>query len=475
MAKPSSYHSPTTHLHHNKQLGMTSVLFLIVSALYFLDALTKSMTMVHTATTTTSNSDCMVNLDENHILFNVPQRTDPHKSSSSAAAAAAPTSRTNIPSNMTGTTTTTITSTSSTSFSTSPHHHETSRRGLYNSPVRFIFFIGLEGTGHHLLKGIVSQSPAVDRLRQLHVHYELTTQLQEALHHEKRKNGLFNVHCQPDQDKINTTEIQGRVVDVLRQIHQRVLTTKQDGTLLTHNDDGVIIQQQQQRPQQPRRTDDRGFTHPSRLTALPINTLQASTSSGEMSYPNYHGDCRKLNFPNMDLWYHACRAAQVDCQHVYIFRDPYAILKSTTVHRDHNGKHKLAAIHLYTSLQTVILAQLMTWPDRTLGCMGMLDGNNHYNHSHNTDDDDDDDEPVPVVDWWETIRIIFGWKNRTSFDHHVKKKFFKPRHAMTPQQRHELVPPTLQPYMDSWMRIHDKTIRLCHKQARQNQDLLMAF
>ncbi|KAG7345698.1 hypothetical protein IV203_033229 [Nitzschia inconspicua] len=461
MAKPSSCYRSNTHLHH-KQFGTTSVLFFIVSALYFLDALTKSMTLIHTATTTTTtNNECMVNLDQDHILFNVPQRTDPHKLSSSAATAAAPpTSRTNVPSNMTGTTT----KSSSSSFSTSPYHHEESKRGLYNSPVRFIFFIGLEGTGHHLLKGIVSQSPAVDRLRQLHVHYDLTTQLQEALHHEKHKNGLFNVHCQPNQDKINATEIQGRVIDVLRQIHQRVLT-KQDEIL--PNNDGVV---------KPRRTDDRGFTIPSRITALPINTLQASTSSGEMSYPNYHGDCRKLNFPNMDLWYHACRVAQVDCQHVYIFRDPYAILKSTTVHRDHNGKHKLAAIHLYTSLQTVILAQLMTWPDRALGCMGMLndDKNKNSNHSH-TDDDEEEEEAVPVVDWWETIRVIFGWKNQTSFDHHVKKKFFKPRHAMTPEQRHELVPPTLQPYMDSWMRIHDTTIRLCQKQALQNQDLLMAF
>lgn len=398
--------------HHNRRYGAAIVLFLVVSALYFLDALTKSVTLVNT-----SMNGCMVDL-ETTALFNVPRKeqSQPVNNDDPSFNATTPT--------------------------------------LFHSPVRFVFFIGLEGTGHHLLKGIVSQSPAVDRLRQLNIHYDLTIPLQESLHHEKHKNGLFNVHCQLNQETINATEIQGRVVGLLQQINQRALMLGKDGTL----PEGTT----------PRRTDDGGFTHPSPITALPINTLQASSSSGEMSYPNYHGECRKLNFPNMDLWYQACQTARVDCQHVYIHRDPYAILKSTTVNRDHNGNHKLAAIHLYTSLQTVILAQLMSWSDQTLGCMGMLDG----------DDEDDDNNyrrRTENGDWWDTMRIIFGWKNAASFDHNVKNKFYKPRRAMSTHEKEELVPLTLQPYMDSWMRVHEQTIQLCQRQAQQNQEMMTAF
>jgi hypothetical protein len=306
---------------------------------------------------------------------------------------------------------------------------------FFNSSVRFIFFIGLEGTGHHLLKGIVSQAPAVDRLRQLEIHYDLTIPLQEALHHEKRKDGLFNAHCQTNHDRINTTATQERVVSILQQIEGRAKTIPA----------GILPV-----GEKPRHADDIGYTHPAPFTTIPINTLQASSSSGEMSYPNYHGDCRKLNFPNMDLWYASCRKAQVDCHHIYLWRDPYAILKSTTVNRDHNSNHKLGAIHLYTSLQTVIQAQLATHHDKTLGCMGMLDAKDE--------------------NWWETMRLVFGWKNTTSFYKNTKLQFYKPRRRpMTFAEQQELVPPELQVYMDSWERIHEQTNALCQQQVQQNR------
>lgn len=150
----------------------------------------------------------------------------------------------------------------------------------------------------------------------------------------------------------------------------------------------------------------------------------------KMSYPNYHGDCRKLNFPNLDLWYETCQKAHVDCHHIYIYRDPYAILKSTTIHRNHNSDGtKLATIHLYTSLQAIILAQLMQYADKTLGCMGMLNEDQHhyyYNNNNNNDSHSSDD-------WWEVMRMIFGWKNVTSFHHHVQTKVLQ-----TAQEEHDI-------------------------------------
>jgi hypothetical protein len=431
-------------------LNGVRILFLLVAALYFLDAITKSATTLVQPSSVAADCIPVVHLEPTYPFTTTPVRKTEANNSS--------------------TTTTKIKSSSNTSSAL------TNSFSFFNSTVRFIFFIGLEGTGHHLLKGIVSQSPAVDRLRQLHIHYNWTVPLQESLHHEKYKNGLFNVHCQQQQQKqqqqqnkqnsiqnMNTTKIQDRVVDILRQINLRAsLLEGQSNTIL------------------PRRTDDRGFTHPSRIISLPVNTLQASSSSGEMSYPNYHGECRKLNFPKIDLWYQACSKAQVDCYHVYLYRDPYAIFKSTTVHRQHNNNNnnnKLATIHLYTTLQTVIMAQLMQWSDRTLGCLGMLD--HHYNYNNSDDDENKDKEDIQH-DWWETIRIIFGWKNQTSFHHHVMKKFYKPRHhhhhpvKTNTTDMMELVPLSLvQPYMDSWLQIHQQTIQLCQQQAQQNHHKLL--
>jgi hypothetical protein len=276
-----------------------------------------------------------------------------------------------------------------------------------------------------------------------------------------------------NNDNNNTTQIQNRVVDILQQINHRAGAGLQQPQPEVPSNDvtGSTTTSTTILTPPPRRTDDIGFTHPSFHIALPVNTLQASSSSGEMSYPNYHGECRKLNFPNIDLWYQTCQQAQVDCYHVYLYRDPYAIFKSTTIHRQHNhnnnNRDKLATIHLYTTLQTVIMAQLMQWSDRTLGCLGMLD---NYNNYTNTNDNDND--------WWETIRMIFGWKNRTSFDQHVKNKFYKPRHRhsviMTKTEKEDLVPPSLlQPYMDSWLRSHQQTIQLCRQQAQQNHEILL--
>ena len=368
-------------------------LLLLVTILYFVDTITKSIVLMQT-----SYKSC-IDID-NHPLLDIPLiRSQPQQSPSSSSSS----------------------STKST---------------FYNSPARFIFFIGLEGTGHHLLKGIVSQSPSVDRLRQLQIHYDLTIPLQESLHHEKYKNGLFNVHCQTNEKKINTTETFNRVVTVLQQINTKA-KTGEDRQLPDGN--------------APRHVDDRGYTHPSRIMSIPINTLQASSSSGEMSYPNYHGDCRKLNYPNLDLFYKACEEAQVDCAHVYIYRNPFSILKSTTVNRDHNSNQKLAAIHLYTSLQNVISNQLHDYADKTVGCMGMLDGDTEGNN------------------WWETMRQLFGWKNSTSYEISTKNKFYKSKTPMSDIEKAQLVSIEYQSYMDSWIRVHERTIRLCHDQFDTNQ------
>ena len=42
--------------------------------------------------------------------------------------------------------------------------------------------------------------------------------------------------------------------------------------------------------------------------------------------------------------------------------------------------------------------------------------------------------------------------------------------AMTAEEQRALVPPELQPYMDSWLRIHQQTNALCQDQVERNKE-----
>ena len=45
--------------------------------------------------------------------------------------------------------------------------------------LEFLFFMGLEGTGHHLITRVIEQSPIFHKMVDLNIHTLLTSQLQE--------------------------------------------------------------------------------------------------------------------------------------------------------------------------------------------------------------------------------------------------------------------------------------------------------
>ena len=63
------------------------------------------------------------------------------------------------------------------------------------SKVRFIMTIGLEGTGHHMLKAFLKGSPVIQELSELGIHPELTGTLVIQLFNHKKSSGLWNAHC----------------------------------------------------------------------------------------------------------------------------------------------------------------------------------------------------------------------------------------------------------------------------------------
>ena len=204
------------------------------------------------------------------------------------------------------------------------------------SNVQFVFFIGLKGTGHHLLEQIVRGSPTLTLLKTLRIHPITTWDFHTVLFQAYSKNGLWNAHTHPEADKLNITQIQDRVVYFMQKINRKA--TRNNCTI-----------------------------------TFPVNTLNGREGPvyGEVSYPNFFGECRAASYPNLDVFYDSCDKAGADCRHVYLYRDPYQIISSTTRKRKFNP-NVLNAIHMYTSHLKIIASDLQVHSSRTLGCFGFF-------------------------------------------------------------------------------------------------------
>ncbi|CAJ1965687.1 unnamed protein product [Cylindrotheca closterium] len=239
----------------------------------------------------------------------------------------------------------------------------------------------------------------------------MSLQLEEALF-ENNTLGYFNLHCGNSSQALNAVAHRDMVVEKLQQINRRAAKASDENT----------------------------------TTTMLMNAYHGTRLSGEMSYPNFKGDCRKLNYPNVDLLYQACDMAKVDCGHILIYRDPYAIMRSTNRRKFHNDSSIVAGIHMYTSMLSIIQTQLWTHSHRTLGCWSVLD---------------------PTEDVWQSIQRIFGWESRIEMAKAVRKIYWNPKPLL--EEEKELIVPTIYaPYMDSFLRHHEDSVELCRQQAEAN-------
>jgi hypothetical protein len=281
-----------------------------------------------------------------------------------------------------------------------------------NSSIQFVFVVGLEGTGHHMMGAIAEGSPAIKQLIRLGIHPNMTKPLQESLFH-KDKGGLWNAHCQ--EKLVDTLQIQQEVVKTMK-IIQGIA------------DDGA-------------RNDKKA------AISFPVNTVTAGNGYGMVSYPNFPGECGKLNYANLDLFYDACDQAQVECRHVYLYRDPYDVLNSTVTNR-HFAPTLLAGIHLYTSMLKIIATGLQVHASRGIGCFGFYEQNITTGRN----------------DWWDPIRLLWGWNEDTdSYEKYMTKTYKPPSRFKnkTEDEAHSFVPKMLDPFMNSFMETHQRVVRMC--------------
>jgi hypothetical protein len=258
------------------------------------------------------------------------------------------------------------------------------------------------------MKTLINSSPDVVRLKELNITQDYTPELHRHLFDNKNQDGLWNAHCNDHPEVVDVTGSHDKVVEYLSKINKRA-----NGEEIT----------------------------------FPVNTVhERGASYGMVSYPNFMGSCRALNYPNLDYFYHACDVAGVECKHAYIYRDPYSVLASTTLKRNMNQQHILKAIHLYTSLLQIINSQLQDHSDRTAACLGFYEPN------------------ISADEVWHPIRDMFGWKNQTEFDSHIQA-VYKPPSTLTEKERRDLLPQNVELYMESYIRAHDKVVKLCREQT----------
>jgi len=269
------------------------------------------------------------------------------------------------------------------------------------SSTKFVIFLGLEGTGHHLVTDFTSKSPTTRRLEQLGL-IQTQRALSKTLYNRRRANpGLLNAHCASEGS--NKTRLFDTAVGLLQTIANE--------------------------------------TRPDPLTVA-VNCIGQDTT---FSYPSGRGREKCFNYPNVELFYHACNQAGVKCEHVYLHRDPYSVLLSTTVKRTFN-RTILKALHLYTLLLNIIHAQISSYPNQNAGCLGFFDSNDTQK------------------ELWGPVRDIFGWQDRQLEFNTTVQEVFHPPAVMTDEVRMKLVTPESQAAMDSMIRAHESLLSLCREQ-----------
>jgi hypothetical protein len=296
----------------------------------------------------------------------------------------------------------------------------------FNSTLKFVFVVGLEGTGHHLMGKILVNSPVRRNLERLGIgkNSDFLKRLHKSLYDSKSGLGLWDAHCY--EKNVTTMSLKRKLTQQLVSLNTK-LTQQLSSSFRNDSDDKS-----------------------SSIVTFPVNTLGEINQYGEVSYPNFMKPCRFLSYPNLDLWYEICDNARVDCEHVYLYRDPAAILQSTSINRDFNPS-VFAGFHLYVTMLHIVASQLETYADRTIGCYGFYEADGD------------------TSSWWDDVRFLGGWgtTDKTRYKAYIKKLYKAP----SPVEVSLLSDDYYDIYMKPLQMLHERVIRIC-QDGRSRRNIL---
>ena len=273
---------------------------------------------------------------------------------------------------------------------------------------KFIFSMGIEGSGHHFLATVESQSDFALHSRSQGGFSELRAKQKHAAYLLREIYHLSDLHN--DSENVNLDVIYKEFVDTLKDLQEMV----QERIDWNRTVDGVF-------------------------------PIQLNAVDGIMtSFPGTGSVARYSQLPDLGIFYQACEDAVVDCGHILMTRDAHEVVRSTTRNRlfDHP---KPQIINLAMQLNMMI-AQALQYPDKLLGCFD-------YNN------------PVSLVQN-RLYGALFDGKFESAFLPH-----FKPSAGLTLSERLDLVPEGFGLYMESMIRATNTLRATCQTQLRDQPEV----
>ena len=304
--------------------------------------------------------------------------------------------------------------------------HAGSAADSSSSPVIFQFLVGLEGTGHHLHQKLYKGSPAHKRLKAYGLLDDVSSLLKSLWNRENPSEGLWSATCAlADEDESKWWKQENDSTDGERLFnnlvgHLKSLEAKARGSV----------------------EGDETMGAEELVIAVNSGSIYNQKAAPFLSYPLLHGPCRFLQYPVLDIFYEACDAAGVRCQHAMSFRDPYRTLRSTSMNRNFASRHvQLQTLH---SMLGIIQGQMLSHPDRNVAC---------WESDMGADGGAGD------------LGALFGWKDPAKFEEFYNKIFLEPS-ALSDEDRLEITKEKqLEVYMNSMVRDMAKVKNLCKQQV----------
>jgi hypothetical protein len=256
--------------------------------------------------------------------------------------------------------------------------------GSRSEGVKFIFIMGLEGSGHHRVGSLVRKSRSAGLVDALGLR-EKVRDLQDALYSSV---GLLYLHCNQTgyKSEILTEGPTPRRAPSMNSVSLERLGANETFHRVINIFRSIV--------------DEIGSG-----TSINIPLNADGYISNQASYPQDYDSCRLRKYPDLALLYEACQAANAECLHAYLTASVETLLHAATpiapvttkTKRTPLPKKRLTNIFLYTTLLDVQLAQIAYFPDRTVACLDL-----------SSDDSDPNDTDVPSQGWQRAISRMFG-------------------------------------------------------------------
>ena len=263
--------------------------------------------------------------------------------------------------------------------------------------------------------------------------------------------------------------------------------------LLSFQKDGGSSQQQQQQQEY----DFSYMTYPNGFTSVDTDdgSLLAYMTQTEAAQTS----CRPLDHPNLDLLFHACDLADVDCKLMFVHQPPTNVLKhqqqqlrliqkrqqqqqqqtevtgmplqttalaSPTI----STRTLLPIIHLLTSMLSILTTDMFVFSERIISCLDM-------------DDRTPTEGRTDGELWFNTIFQLF-WTDKVSlngdstvFDEDTSRrkqfdallKSAMSQHLSGVTTSDDFVPKQFEPYMDAYKLASDRAVRICKDFLKENR------